>query len=84
MVQTIIQLIDGENIYKIGDKVRVKMQSDNPDRANEYIGTISSIHEKFFGIDTGYMIRNIEVRKIDRIRLARDGESFDNTWDFDD
>ena len=84
MVRSIIQLEDGENIYKTGDKVRVKMQSSNPDRANEYIGIISSIHEKFFVLDGGIVSRNIETEKIDRIRFARVGETFDNTWDFDD
>lgn len=84
MVKALIQLEDGENIYKIGDKVRIKMESDNPERANEYIGTIKNIHEYFISIDSGHMIRSIEVSKIDRIRFARDGETFDNTWDFDD
>ena len=84
MVKALTQLEDGENIYKIGDKVRIKMESENPERANEYIGTIKNIHEHFIILDSGCMTRNIEVNKIDRIRFARDGESFDNTWNFDD
>ena len=35
MIRTYIQLEDGENVYKIGDKVRIKMISNNPKRANE-------------------------------------------------
>lgn len=84
MVRAIIQLEDGENIYKIGDKVRVKMKSDNPNRANEYIGSIQNIHELYFTLDCEYIPRNIEMVKIDRMRFARPNESFDNTWDFDD
>ena len=85
MIKTFIQLEDGKNVYKTGDKIRVNMKSENPERASEYIGTIGIIHEHFITLNFSHnMTRNIEVEKIDRIRLARDGESFDNTWDFDD
>lgn len=84
MIKTLIQIEDGENIYKVGDKVRIKMKSENPERANEYIGTIHSIHEHFIDLRCDYMDRTLEINKIDKIRLARDGETFDNTWNFDD
>lgn len=85
MVKTIIQLEDGKNIYNVNDRIRVKMKSENPKRASEYIGIIGGIHERFITLNFSYnMTKNIEVDKIDRIRFARDGESFDNTWNFDD
>lgn len=85
MIRTIIQLEDGKNIYNVNDKVRVKMKSENPERASEYIGTIGGIHEHFITLNFSYnMTNNIEVDKIDRIRLAREGEDFNNTWNFDD
>ena len=80
----IVQLEDGENIYKISDKVRVKMKSENPKRANEYIGEIIDIHQKYFRLNCdGYIVEPL-VDKIDRIRFARDKETFDNTFNFDD
>lgn len=84
MIRTCIHLEDGENIYKINDKIRVKMKSENPERANEYIGTILNIHEFFIVLNCDYMTYHIDADKIDRIRFARDGETFDNTWNFDD
>jgi small-conductance mechanosensitive channel len=84
MIKSIIQITDEENTYKVGDRVRVKMHSMIPDRANEYIGNIESIHERYIVLNCGCITKNIETNKIDKLRYARDGETFDNTWNFDD
>lgn len=80
----IVQLEDGENIYKVNDRVRIKMKSDNPERAREYIGFIDDINDKFVTMDCGIAMRQLKIIEIDRIRFARNGETFDNTWNFDD
>lgn len=86
MVRTVIQIEDGENVYKEGDRVRIKMQSNHPDpeRANEYIGTVKNIHGYFIILDCDIFERKIDMNKIDKMRFAREGESFLNTWNFDD
>lgn len=71
--------------YKIGDRVRVLKKKSNPNRpASEYIGTIQSINEKnvVFVIDGD--IETLELEKIDKMRIAKAGENFYNTFNFDD
>lgn len=71
--------------YKIGDRVRVLKKKSNPNRsASEYIGTIQSINEKSFVLIVEGDENIIELEKIDRIRIAKAGENFFNTFNFDD
>lgn len=82
----IIQIEDGDNIYKIGDSVRVKMKPSNPEKpewANEYIGNIIDIKQGVVVIDAKICTRELPVEQIDRMRFAKIGESFENTWNFD-
>lgn len=89
MIKTtiIIQIEDGENIYKIGDRVRVLMKPKNPDRpqlASEYIGKILKIGDDLLILDCKIDNAYIIVSNIDKIRFAKDGEDLDNTLRFDD
>ena len=81
----IVQLEDEDNIYGINDKVRIKMKPSDParpDKANEYIGVIAEIHKHHITLDTSLWLHTIDVDKIDKIRFAKENETFDNTWDF--
>lgn len=82
----IIQIEDGDNIYKIGDFVRVKMKSNDPVNSkwcNEYIGNIVDIKQKSIMLDVKIFTKELPVEQIDKMRFAREGESFENTWNFD-
>lgn len=82
----IIQVEDGDNIYKIGDFVRVKMKPSDPAKpewCNEYIGNIIDIKQGSIIVDAKICTRELPVEQIDKMRFARDGESFENTWNFD-
>lgn len=84
MIKTTIvkQIEDGENIYHIGDWVRVLMQPRNPDRpqlASEFIGEIVDITATTFTLDCIIDNAEINVYKIDRMRFAKPTEDFDNT-----
>lgn len=87
MIKTVIiqHLTDGENIYRKGDRVRVKMKprdAAHSDRANEYIGEIMHIAENHILLNIKIDTRLLDVSNIDRIRFARPAESFIDTWDF--
>lgn len=87
MIKTTIvkQIEDGKNIYHIGDWVRVKMQPHNPDRpqlANEYIGEIIDITATTFTLDCILCHIDINVYKIDKMRIAEPTENFENTLEF--
>ena len=84
---TIIQIVTDEknNIYEIGDRVRVKMNPrniDKPELASEYIGCIDDIKEDAIDVATNVGVRHLYVKDIDKIRLAAENETFDNKWDF--
>ena len=87
MIKTVIiqHITDGENIYRKGDRVRVKMKPRDAvrsDRANEYIGEIMHIAENHILLHIGIDTRLLDVNNIDRIRFARTEENFIDAWDF--
>ena len=84
---TIIQIVTDENnnVYDIGDRVRIKMKpsnADKPELANEHIGWIEDITEEAIYLATAVGVRKLYVEHIDKIRLASDGENFDNKCEF--
>lgn len=87
MIKTRIiqQVIDEDNTYEIGDRVRVKMKprdENHPQNANEYIGEIIRITDTLIIVDVGIDIRDLVVCNIDKMRFAAADESFENTWEF--
>ena len=89
----IVRVEDGDNIYNVGDRVRVLMRPLTGHKFGyEYIGKIVDIQELFMMIDTyneNYQINSndyvvIHYKGIDKMRFARDEENFNETWDFDD
>ena len=92
--EIIVQVKDGNNVYVVGDKVRVLMKALTGHKSGyEYIGKIVDIQEQFMVIDTydegckhnptlDYVV--LHFRSIDKMRFAKDGEDFTNTWNFDD
>lgn len=87
MIKTVIiqHLTDGENIYRKGDRVRVKMKprdKDRPERANEYIGEIMHIAENHILLNIKIDTRLLDVNNIDRIRFAIPDETFIDAWNF--
>lgn len=90
----VIQIEDGNNIYNIGDKVRVLMKTLNGHKNGyEYIGKIVDIQKTFMTVNTcdegskenptlDYAV--LHYQSIDKMRLARNDEDFTNTWNFDD
>ena len=87
MIKTTIikQIEDENNIYRIGDWVRVKMQPRNPDRpqlASEFIGEIIDITATTFTLDCIVDNAEINVYQIDKMRFADKMEDFDNTPEF--
>lgn len=81
----IIQIEDDDDIYRIGDFVRVKMKSNDPVNSkwcNEYIGNIVDIKQKSIMLDVKIFTKELPVEQIDKMRFAREGESFENTWNF--
>lgn len=78
-----------------GNRVRLQMKPTDPNRpllANEYIGEIKEISSDTFILDFDQFCfwkssgswKLIEVDKVDRIRLAKNGETLYNTENFDD
>lgn len=72
-------------VYKIGDRVRVEKKPRVIDRpCSEFIGTIQNIYaDKFILIVDGDPV-TIELENLEKMRLAKPGETFDNTIYFDD
>ena len=84
--EIIIQIKDGNNVYNVGDKVRVLMKAlTGHKNGYEYIGEIIDIQETFMTINNSdYDFKVLHYQSIDKMRFARDGEDFTNTWNFDD
>lgn len=92
--EVIIQIKDENNVYNVGDKIRVLMKPLAKHKEGyEYIGKIVDIQEKFMVIDTcdkgckimpdlDYVV--LHYISVDKMRLAKDNENFNNTWNFDD
>lgn len=90
----VIQVDDGNNIYNVGDKVRVLMKAlTGHSKGYEYIGKIMDIQEAFMTVDVSdegskenptlnYVV--LHYRSIDKMRFAKEDENFTNTWNFDD
>ena len=77
---------DNGAMYKIGDRVRIKIKPPigcGSELATEYIGTIKDITPEFVIICHKYWDEDaIKIDNIDKIRFAVEGENFENTWDF--
>ena len=90
----VVRVEDGNNVYNVGDRVRVLMKALTGHRSGyEYIGKIIDIQERFMTVSTydegckenptlDYVV--LHYQSIDRMRYARDGEDFTNAWNFDD
>lgn len=63
--------------YLLGDRVRIKKYNDD-----EYIGEIIAILPSIIKIDTGNAQYEIAVEDIAAMRLAKDGETFANKWNY--
>ena len=88
MIKTeiVIQLKVDDNVYVVGDKVRVLMKAlDGHKSGYEYIGKIVDIQETFMTIsNSDYDFKVLNYANIDKMRHIKDGEDFNNTWNFDD
>ncbi len=82
----VMRVEDGNSIYNVGDKVRVLMKALTGHKSGyEYIGKIIDIQETFMTINNSdYDFKVLHYQSIDKMRFARDGEDFTNTWNFDD
>lgn len=90
----IVQVEDGNNVYNVGDKVRVLMKPMTKYKSgSEYIGKIVDIQPSFLVVDTCRTGCKVDVdldyvvlhyQSIDRMRFAKENEDFMNTWNFDD
>ena len=89
MFTTIIvkQIEDETNVYRINDCVRIKMKPkdlNRPERASEYIGSITEITNNLVTIHNNFCTKELLITDIDKMRFTKDGETFDNTWDFEE
>lgn len=87
MIKAIVikKLVDENNQYTIGDRVRIKMkprEGFGSELASEYIGYITDIHIDYVTIFNSYDKKDIFVNEIDMIRIAEPDETFENKWDF--
>lgn len=82
----IIQVVDGNNTYNVGDEVRVLMKPlAEHDKGYEYIGKIADIQETFMTIvNSDNDCQMLPFGSVDKMRLAKENETFLNTWNFDD
>lgn len=70
--------------FKIGDRVRVLKKPRETGRpGSEFIGTIQSINEKSFVLIVEGDENIMELEKIDKMRFAKAGENFYNTFNFE-
>lgn len=89
----VVQIVDENNVYEVGNRVRVLMKvSAAYKEGSEYIGKIVDIQEQFMVVDTSNNGCKIDAavnyvvllyKNINKMRIAKDGEDFNNTWDFD-
>lgn len=89
MIKTIIvkQIEDDANVYRVDDYIRIKLNPkdlNKPERASEYIGTITDITKNSITICNNFCTRELLISDIDKMRFAKDGETFDNTWNFEE
>lgn len=82
----VMRVEDGNNVFNVGDKVRILMKALTGHQSGyEYIGKIIDIQETFMMIsNSDYDFKVLHYGSIDKMRFARDGEDFTNTWDFDE
>ena len=92
--KVVIQVVDGDNVYEVGSRVRVLMKALTGHKSGyEYIGKIVDIQEQFMVVDTSadgckidtavdYVV--LHYKSINKMRFAKVGEDFMNTWNFDD
>lgn len=90
----VVRVEDGNNVYNVGDRVRVLMKSlSGHNEGYEYIGKIIDIQEMFMTVDTcdkgckntpelDYVV--LHYRSIDKMRVAKCNENFNNTWNFNE
>lgn len=80
------KLVDENNEYTIGDRVRIKMKPPEgcgSELASEYIGNIIDIRPDFVIISNSiYNESALHIDKIDIMRFAEPNETFENKWDF--
>lgn len=80
------KLVDENNQYTIGDRVRIKMKPPEgcgSELASEYIGCITDICPSHVVISNSvYDNKVIFVDEIDMMRIAEPDETFENKWDF--
>ena len=95
MIKTsvVVRIEDGNNVYEVGNKVRVLMKALTGQKEGyEYIGKIVDIQKQFMVVDTSnngckydtvvdYVV--LLYTNINKMRIAKDGEDFNNTWNFD-
>ena len=81
----VIEIEDGNNVYNVGDKVRILMKPLAEHKSGyEYIGKIVDIQENFMTIsNSDFDFKVLHYVRIDRMRFAKDNETFGNTWNFD-
>lgn len=89
----VVRIEDGNNVYNVGDRVRVLMKALTEHKEGyKYIGKIVDIQEKFMVVDTcekgckldidlDYVV--LHYASIDKMRFAKEDEDFNNTWNFD-
>lgn len=83
--EIVIQLKVDNDVYVVGDKVRVLMKALNGHKSGyEYIGKIVDIQESFMTIGNSDGFQVLHYQGIDKMRFAKDGEDFMNTWNFED
>lgn len=75
---TVVKQIEFDNqIFKIGQKVRVLLKSDS-----EYIGIVKEIFSESFSILVDDEEKNFSTDKVAKLRIAGANENFYNTWNF--
>ena len=75
----VINITDGENVYNIGDKVRVLMKNND-----EYIVKIVDIQETFMTVsNSDFDFKVLHYGAIDKMKFAKDNENLIDNPDFE-
>lgn len=88
MIKAIVikKIVDENNQYTIGDRVRIKMEPPDgcgSELASEYIGCITDICPSYVTISNSvYDNKVIFIDEIDMMRFAEPDETFEKKWDF--